>query len=124
MEKFKGIYKLQEEMSELGVELAKLAVFPTGDHPGRKQNLKKSMLEEVADVQAAIAYFLEENGLRVNSGRVNKKLRKFRKWGLTGIDGTHRFTEDGSGLSALTIAKRVGAGRTNSKPRPARTHDR
>jgi len=41
--------------------------------------------EELADVEAAIKYFREVNGLQRRKRRVEDKLRKFRRWGLTGL---------------------------------------
>jgi NTP pyrophosphatase (non-canonical NTP hydrolase) len=90
MEQHRGIYKLLEEMSELSVELAKLGPFPDGNHPGRKKNLRQSIENELADVQAALLYFASVNDFTISHARVVKKLKKFNRQGLSGVvtDGT------------------------------------
>lgn len=84
-QKWRGVWKLIEEMSELTTELAKLGPFPSGKHPGRDRNLKKTIEEELADVHAALGYFVRVNKLNVSVDRFNDKTKKFNKWGLTGI---------------------------------------
>lgn len=80
--KWWGLRKVVEECSELSVELMKLATFPSGKHPGRKRNLKISTEEELADVLAAVDYFIDKNKLdrQVIERRRVLKYRKFAKW--------------------------------------------
>lgn len=80
--KWRALNKVQEEMCELGVELAKLAAFPSGNHPGRKKNLIPSVEDECADVLNAIDFFIERNGLdraRIEHRKALKR-KKFVKW--------------------------------------------
>lgn len=83
--RWRGIHKLVEETGELGQVLGKLGAFPDGKHPDKKPNLRLRLEEELADVEAAIKYFREVNGLQRRKRRVEDKLRKFRRWGLTGL---------------------------------------
>ena len=80
--KWSGLEKLAEEMNELGVELMKLRVFPTGKHPGRKRNLRLYVQEECADVAAALDYFIDRNGLDREQIMKRKavKTKKFKSW--------------------------------------------
>jgi NTP pyrophosphatase (non-canonical NTP hydrolase) len=77
-----GLNKVCEEMCELGVELNKLQVFPTGKHPGRKRNLVVSTEEECADVLAAVEFFIERNALdrKKIERRKKMKFKKFCGW--------------------------------------------
>jgi hypothetical protein len=84
-QQWRGVWKLIEEMSELTTELAKLGPFPSGKHPGRDRNLRKTIEEEIADVRAALDYFQAVNKIDVDPKRTSDKRRKFGKWGLTGI---------------------------------------
>lgn len=80
--KWKALTKVQEEMCELGVELAKLAAFPSGTHPGRKKSLIPSVEDECADVLNAVEFFIERNGLnrkRIDARKAQKR-RKFVTW--------------------------------------------
>lgn len=80
--KWKGAEKLAEECNELCVELMKLLVFPSGNHPGRKRNLVLTTEEEIADVEAAIEYLKAKHHL--DRARIDKrkasKIKKFCKW--------------------------------------------
>ena len=80
--KWKALDKVQEEMCELGVELAKLSAFPSGKHPGRKKSLIPSVEDECADVLNAIEFFIERNGLDLAKilKRKEAKRRRFIKW--------------------------------------------
>lgn len=80
--KWPSLIKLQEEMNELGVELMKLNAFPNGKHPGRKRSVILSTEDEVADVKAALEYFIDRNRLdRVRIERRAKlKYKKFCTW--------------------------------------------
>jgi len=82
--KYLGYYKVQEEMGELNQAMGKLAAFPGGVYwDGR--DLVKPLEEELVDVIAAITYFIETNNLNFDMARFNKKLEKFKEWGLTGV---------------------------------------
>jgi len=80
--KWKGLRKLAEEAGELVVELMKLDAFPTGNHPGRKRNVKLSVEDEIADVLAAAEYFIDRH--KLDRTRIEKrkyvKYRKFVGW--------------------------------------------
>lgn len=84
-EVFKGIFKVKEEMAELAVVLNKLCICPDGRYfDGR--DLIAEAKDEMADVCAALCYLMETNGIYYGVGRYDDKLRKFKKWGLTGIE--------------------------------------
>ena len=92
MERWKGIYKLNEEMGELLCELGKLGPFPGGAHPDGKGPLLERVANELADAGAALEYFLNANGFdrQKFEARKHEKLLKYNTWGLSGIpiDGT------------------------------------
>lgn len=77
-----GLQKLTEECGELVVELMKLSAFPSGKHPGRRRNVKLTTEEEVADVYAALDYFVARN--KLDRDKIKKrrllKIKKFVKW--------------------------------------------
>jgi hypothetical protein len=88
MELWKGIFKVQEECGELIQVAAKACVFPTEPHPDGKGPMEARFHEEIADVYAALDYFLETNAqlnATVISIRRQNKLDQFREWGLTGV---------------------------------------
>lgn len=80
-----GIYKLTEEMGELNQVLGKIGPFPDGEHPDGGPPLAQRAAEEMADVEAAIQYFREQNNLDPLPERRAHKLQLFRQWGLTGV---------------------------------------
>lgn len=85
-EVWRGLFKLVEEAGELQQVLGKLGVFPEGRHATGKK-LIPALEEELADMIAAIDYFIDENSLdmiAINE-RVRKKRQKFDEWGLTGV---------------------------------------
>lgn len=84
--KWQGIHKLTEECGELTQLLGKLAAFPSAPHPDGKGDLRSRVSDEVADVAAALDYFVETNNLNTYyiRERHDKKLSQFRKWGLEG----------------------------------------
>ncbi len=93
VEHWRGISKLMEECGELIQIAAKAQAFPTGDHPDGKGPVQPRLVEELADVKAAIRYFEEANGLAVDTEhdpRFLDKLAKFRAWGLRGVPEQHR----------------------------------
>ena len=88
MECWKGIFKLQEECGELVQALGKAGPFPIGPHPDGKGTMTNRLQEEIADVYAALDYFVETN-TQLNSTiiaiRRATKLDLFREWGLDGV---------------------------------------
>lgn len=86
-ELWRGIHKLQEEMGELAQVLGKLGPFPEGEHPDGERPLKERCEDEIADVFAALGYFIVTNGLDYEkiTERRDEKTAKFIEWGLTGI---------------------------------------
>lgn len=82
MARWKLLNKVVEECCELGVELMKLAAFPNGKHPGRRRSVILTTEDELADVMAAVNYFIDRNGL--DRARIEKraamKRKKFIKW--------------------------------------------
>ena len=80
--KWHGLNKVVEEGCEAGVELMKLATFPSGKHPARKRSLVVSTEEELADVLASVNYFVDRNKLNRTKieKRVALKYKKFSKW--------------------------------------------
>lgn len=87
-ESWKGIHKLHEEMGELHQVLGKLGAYPTGQHPDGT-DWRKKLLEELADTQAVLSYFITTNLTISDSeqiaNRANWKFAKFNEWGLTGV---------------------------------------
>lgn len=88
-----GIVKLQEEMAELGVELAKLHAYPSGNHPDvrdGKRPLLERLLDELGDVQAALRFFIEVNGINEETIDTRREFKEnlFWQWherdGMTG----------------------------------------
>jgi hypothetical protein len=85
---WRGLYKLQEEMNELGQVLMKLAAFPDGQYPtgdGGHRPLLVDLLEEMSDVVATLNHFRETNGIPLLHERIAVKREKFRVWGLKGV---------------------------------------
>jgi len=84
---WRGIHKLQEEMGELQQLLGKLGAFP-GEHPSG-EDIATKVWEEVADVQAALAYFRRHNAPVSQETyivkRMTHKLELFETWNLSGV---------------------------------------
>ena len=85
-----GIAKLQEEMGELAAVLGKLHAYPDGNHPDGAGPLLDRLHDEMADVHAALTFFMLTNDLdsaRLRA-RCDKKLATFFAWhqdeGMTG----------------------------------------
>jgi len=81
-ETLEGATKVLEEMSELGVELAKaLAMGHMGKHWSGRE-LKKKIEQEIADVLATLSFFVENNDIdhEAIDKRCNKKFKKFCRW--------------------------------------------
>lgn len=89
MEYFKGIGKLTEEMGELNQLLGKAIAYPIGEHPDGKGQIYNRLPEELADVYAALDYFIETNYpleyQTIIRDRTSIKHERFINWGLTGI---------------------------------------
>lgn len=86
---WRGIQKVIEEVCELGAEGARLNAFPVGDHPNGKGPVIVHLLNEMADVTAAIRFFVHKNGFALNDDRINEKIGRFIRWdrkpGMSGI---------------------------------------
>lgn len=82
-----GIYKLTEECGEVLQLLGKAGPFPEAPHPDGKGYIKDRIPDELADVLAAVNYFVIANKLDQEYilKRSNEKLHKFIHWGLDGI---------------------------------------
>jgi NTP pyrophosphatase (non-canonical NTP hydrolase) len=82
-----GIFKLLEEMGELQQVLGKLGPFPDGLHPDGRGDLCVRLQEEVADVLAALTYFIDVNKLPGEDivVRVDCKLKLYEKWKPIGV---------------------------------------
>lgn len=89
MEYWKGIFKVQEECGELVQALGKAGPFPVGDHPDGAGAMAPRLQDEIADVYAALDYFVTENRSQLDFDAINKRRTKkrdqFRAWGLDGI---------------------------------------
>lgn len=80
--KWHGLRKAAEECAELVVELMKLSTFPNGKHPSRRRSLVISTEEELADVLAAVDYFIDRN--KLDRAKIERrkalKYKKFSGW--------------------------------------------
>lgn len=85
-EVYKGYFKLVEEIGEVLQNLGKLGPFITGDHPDGGGPIRPRLEKELVDLDAAITYFASVNDLLMDHDRRLDKLRKFKYWGLTGLD--------------------------------------
>jgi hypothetical protein len=75
--KWPGLFKVMEEMNELGVELSKLAMVdgdPKAYWTGR--DLTGNIEDELGDLTAIIDFFIDENA---KVGLLNKKKIEARK---------------------------------------------
>lgn len=79
-----GLSKLIEELGEVAQVAGKL--IATGGEPGHWDgtNLRTRLEDELADLEAAIAFVLEHNDLDADrvAERRAAKLRQFRDWHL------------------------------------------
>lgn len=84
-----GIGKLTEEIGELQQVIGKLIPFPTGDHPDGGPPLRLRLIDELADVRAALTYFAGQNLTKEECSylmeRCGRKVLLFERWGLSGI---------------------------------------
>lgn len=85
--------KLVEELGELLQLIGKLQAFPDNIHPDGKGDLRYRLLDEIADIYAALRYFREQHRMVMQDEymaatnmweRINAKLSKFRVYGETG----------------------------------------
>ncbi len=89
-----GMSKLIEEMGELGQVLGK--IMGTGGEAKHwdGSNLRERVVEELADVYAAVLFFVTQNLTHeervVWSNRVGAKLVLFNKWHAGGTHGVVR----------------------------------
>lgn len=96
---WRGIAKAVEEMGELSAVLGKLMAYPKGDHPDTVINLdnpgvlarplRERLLDEYADVLAVLDYIgqreFSAEELQYIRKRITKKLVRYEKWGLSGV---------------------------------------
>jgi NTP pyrophosphatase (non-canonical NTP hydrolase) len=85
-----GASRVIEEGGELLQVLGKLigAGGETSHWDG--SDLRQKLLEETADLRAALAFFVEANGLLTaeSDERTQKKLAKYRRWHAEGLAAT------------------------------------
>lgn len=92
---YQGAVKLAEEAAELGVELAKLQAFPEGEHPDGRGVCIDRVVEEMADVIAAIQWFCARHARKVDWTRVDAKVARFAEWDRGGqLAGAVVWRED------------------------------
>lgn len=84
-----GLPKMVEETGELCTELGKALAFPVGPHPDGRGDLRQRILNECADVLAAIAYFAEWNFSEAEQSalmsRAEAKFETFMGRGMAGV---------------------------------------
>jgi hypothetical protein len=85
IQRWLGVGKLVEEFGEVLQLIGKGIAFPVGDHPDGKGSILDRLPEELADAKASIQYFEEVNGIKIDDARVKMKLKRFHKWGLSGL---------------------------------------
>lgn len=92
---WRGIGKLVEEMGEVAQLLGKLIPFPDGNHPDGKGQLRERLEDEIADLYAALDYFVSENKLDFAkiSFRTDEKLNRFKNWHLSCIALQYKYTQ-------------------------------
>jgi len=81
-DKWPGLVKLIEECGEVQRVAAKLLAFPEGIIPGEDTDWALELLDELADVKAAIEFVMLRNGLpRMRmQRRLMEKLNQFEEW--------------------------------------------
>lgn len=85
-----GLSKIIEEVAELQVELNRLQIFlgkligSNGDPNHWSGDLRKALMEEIPDVQAAIRFFINKNFCASEQfmiyDRFIEKVRRFETW--------------------------------------------
>ena len=90
--KWLGMFKVLEECGELSQVLGKLGVKPSGDH--WSGNLSDMLHDEIADVYAALDYFVAQNGLDDDRIQLRRGVKyiTFNQWVLSGV-----HAEEGTG---------------------------
>lgn len=86
-EHWKGIGKLTEECGELLQVAGKAIAFPVVDHPDGEGHVGERFVQEIADVYAALDYFVETNKLDMHIIQLRRESKKrlYEKWELTGV---------------------------------------
>lgn len=83
-DRWKGLAKLQEEMSELNTVLSKIVENGGSLEYWNDINLGKNLIEELADVSAAMSFFMANNfpesDLISIGARELEKLDKYWEW--------------------------------------------
>lgn len=82
MMKNQGRSKLTEECGELIQVLGKIDAYGVGKHPDGLKNLGERLVDEIADVEAAIAfvkYKMKLDGKKIKK-RKQVKLELYHKW--------------------------------------------
>lgn len=94
VELWNGIHKAQEECAELGQVLAKLAAYPSGQHPDRILDpslppLMRRVEDELADVLAAVQWFIGYHRGRLDTSRILSRIMtkhmSFDEWHMQGV---------------------------------------
>lgn len=83
---YRGYFKVVEELGEVLQIMGKLGPYPQGLHPDGGEDLKIRLEQELADLQAALGYFIAKNDLQIDYRRSKYKRGLFEEWILTGID--------------------------------------
>jgi hypothetical protein len=109
-EKWMGIFKLMEEAGELIQVLSKLGASPAENRPDGSVTLATRVTDEIADLYAALDYFVETNGLDGEpiTNRRREKTAKFHKRQLTGISPQGTLPMNGESGAAKDGAKAGG----------------
>ncbi len=83
-EKWAGVAKVIEEMGELGCELGRLMAVDGNAETHWKGDIRPAILDETADVLAAISFFIGKNftdeELEYVMNRSDVKLNMFAQW--------------------------------------------
>lgn len=84
---WKGLAKLIEECGELQQVAGKSLLYPDTAHPDGKGFVRDRFIEELADVSAAIAYFIAYNNLPLDKiqDRTCMKIERFVDWTNQGL---------------------------------------
>lgn len=78
-----GLAKLAEECAEVLQVIAKLAAYPSGEHPDGGGPLRFRLRDEMADVYAALDYVRAHNvlgGVETIELRRDRKFARFQRW--------------------------------------------
>lgn len=98
----RGIAKVAEEAGELLCEIGKLIAYPDQIHPDGRGHTRERVLREMADLSAAITFYIERN---CNPGEIDTfhlrrqlKIDQFYDWdkheGMTGIRQIEKMGEE------------------------------